>query len=201
MVKTWSSKSTFFTCLLVLLLSLQLQAGKTEVTLTQKEIQGINLFAEEQVYVSLTTMPANQKGVVLVFLSAVCPCSDSHISEMKKLAETYKNFQFVAVHSNVNETRDLAVTYFKKASLPFPVINDPTAQIADIYKAYKTPHAYLFNRDGKIVYQGGVTSSALADQAEDHYLKEALAAVNDGQTVKIPFGRTLGCVISRSKDD
>lgn len=174
------------------------QAGQV---VSPEQIQGADLFTGEKVTVNFSNMHGGKiKGYVLVFVSAVCPCSNSHIPELQKLAEEYKEYQFIAIHSNVNEALELTSVYFKKANLTFPVINDPEAKIADLYRAHKTPHAFVLNSQGKIVYQGGVTSSALADQADVHYLKDALSDLKKQQPVKVAFGRTLGCVISRSKD-
>ncbi|MFN7903687.1 MAG: redoxin domain-containing protein [Pseudobdellovibrionaceae bacterium] len=164
------------------------------------QIEGFDLISGKNFKFALSELSSSQKGIVLVFLSAVCPCSDSHISEMKRLAEKFGEFKFIAVHSNQNEKKEIAKAYFNKAALPFPVLSDHGAKIADSYRANKTPHAYVIDGQGKIVYQGGVTSSAVADQADQFYLEEALLDIRRGAAVKIPFGRTLGCVISRSKE-
>ena len=139
------------------------------------------------------------KGTVLVFLSARCPCSNSHIALLKSLAKDYKDFSFVAVHSNADEPSDEAKTYFKGSELPFPVIQDEGTKIADGYKALKTPHAFLLSPDGKILYKGGVTNSNRADRADVQFLRDALADVEAGQPVKVAEGRALGCNISRGE--
>ncbi len=195
-----SLSSLIFLILVIFSHSLMVYADQGQDLGVPSKIQGTDLLSGGAIEFSLKSLPAEKKGIVFVFLSAVCPCSDSHVPELKNLAKKYKDFQFVGIHSNVNETKEVASAYFKKAALPFAMITDPDAKIADVFKASKTPHAFLFDRNGKLVYRGGVTSSALADQAEEKYLQEALLAVNEGKTVKNPFGRTLGCVISRSKD-
>jgi hypothetical protein len=143
-------------------------------------------------------LKAGGKGSVLVFLSAECPCSNSHIEILKKLAKDFPHFTFLAVHSNQNESLRETKEYFQKAALPFPVIQDAGAKIADEYKALKTPHAFLLAPNGSILYKGGVTSSANGPSADTQYLRDALAEVEAGKTVSRPVGRTLGCVISRS---
>lgn len=166
------------------------------------QIQGVDLLSGEQINVSL--LPKNTsstKGYILVFMSAVCPCSNSHVTEVKKLAQDFKHFQFIGVHSNLNEAKDLTVNYFRSVQMPFPVLADSEARLADEYKAYKTPHAFVLGLKGEILYQGGVTSSALADKADQHFLREALQDLEEGKSVRTPRGRTLGCVISRSKEE
>jgi peroxiredoxin len=139
------------------------------------------------------------KDYVVVFLSAKCPCSDSHIPELKALAEKFKDVQFIGVHSNLDETKEMTESYFKNAGLPFTLIHDPKGEIADDLKAYKTPHAFVLSHDGEILYQGGVTNSSTASKATEHFLQAALSDLKEGRKIKVSNGRTLGCVISREK--
>jgi peroxiredoxin len=142
---------------------------------------------------------AGPKGTVVVFLSAKCPCSNSHIGVLKNLASEFKDFAFVGVHSNVDESPEVSKEYFKNANLPFSVIQDPKAKIADAYKASKTPHAFLVAADGTVKYKGGVTDSKNGGAAESQYLREALTELQNGKEVSRPEGRTLGCAISRGE--
>jgi peroxiredoxin len=136
-------------------------------------------------------------GTVVIFMSAKCPCSNSHLNVVKKLAQDFKDYNFVAVHSNSDESVDQAKNYFSAAGLPFPVIEDAGDKIADEYKAFKTPHAFLIAADGKTVFKGGVTNSHEGESAEKNYLRDALSDVQAGRAVKVSEARTLGCAISR----
>lgn len=141
---------------------------------------------------------ATKKGLVVVFLSAICPCSNSHLVELKSLKKDYPDFDFIGVHSNTDENKELTSSYFKTANLPFPVVQDSGAKLADEFKALKTPHVFVILSDGKTAYQGGVSSSRHFDDKTDRkYLREALDDLSAGRKVKTPEGRTLGCVISR----
>src|SRR5262249_48864082 len=102
---------------------------------------------------------AGSKGLVVVFLSAVCPCSNSHVDELRALQKEFGEFNFIGVHSNVDEAKDPTIHYFQKANLPFPVIQDTGAKLADEFHALKTPHAFVIRQDGSVVYQGGVSDS------------------------------------------
>lgn len=162
------------------------------------ELTGANLAAPGDVKISTTTKSA--KGTVVVFLSAKCPCSNSHVSEIKGLAEKYKDFKFVGVHSNVDEELELSKKYFTLYALPFPVIQDEKAALADSFKALKTPHAYILSPEGEVVFQGGVTDSASGNAAKNHYLAAALEDLQQNRRVKTAQVRTLGCVILREKN-
>lgn len=143
------------------------------------------------------TIAPGKKGTVILFMSAVCPCSNSHVGIVKKLASQFTDFAFVAIHSNTDETLPVSQSYFKTTGLPFPIIEDEKTRLADEYKAFKTPHAFVISPDGKILYKGGVTSSTNGESADKQFLKDALEDLNAGRAVKVAEGRSLGCTISR----
>lgn len=179
---------TLFLALYAFFLSINIYAS-SKVTL----IKGRDLVTDENVQVN----SQDKKGMVIVFLSAKCPCSNSHNEELRSLHETFKEFNFLVSHSNLDEAPELAKSYFKKLAFAFPVIHDEKAKLADELKAYKTPHAFVFSREGEILYQGGISNSNDCKKADKKYLREALEDLHAGKTVRTPEGRTLGCAISR----
>lgn len=160
-----------------------------------KAIEGNGLLTDAKVSVD----SKDKKGIVVIFLSAKCPCSNSHNIEIQELAQTYKDFNFVAVHSNVDEGKELSKPYFEKAAFSFPVIEDEKAKLADQLQALKTPHAYIFGSNGDVLYQGGVSNSKDCAKADRKFLREALEDLHAGKKVRTPEGRTLGCSISRGE--
>jgi peroxiredoxin len=137
------------------------------------------------------------KNTVVVFLSARCPCSRSHEVWLSKLAKDFKSFKFLGIHSNADESLTLAQEHFRKAKLSFDILEDKGAQLADQFKAFKTPHAYVYNEDGNLVYQGGVSDSHEVERSKRKFLLEVLEDLKNKKAVRISKGRTLGCVISR----
>ncbi|MBC7466328.1 MAG: redoxin domain-containing protein [Bdellovibrio sp.] len=178
------------------LFSLNLSAATGSPSMTvPAEVKGENLVTA--VAQSVTIKEIKEKGTVIVFMSAKCPCSNSHMPVVKKLSEQHNDFQFVVVHSNSDEPIKESSDYFKKANLPFTVIQDDEAKIADQFKAFKTPHAFVISPKGKILYQGGVTDSSNAEASSKNFLAEALNQISENKPVLVAEGRTLGCVILR----
>jgi thioredoxin-related protein len=178
-----------FTLLLMLLIS---NAG---LALEAKpSVQGEDLFSGRAL-----DLVAKSKGLVVTFLSARCPCSNSHVPMLEKLSHEFPDFQFVAVHSNADETAELAQNYFKESRLSVPVIQDKDSKLADRFKALKTPHVFVLDAKGEIVFKGGMTNSSEASGADRQYLKEALLALQAGKKVETPEARSLGCAISRGE--
>lgn len=155
-------------------------------------IEGRDLLQDKKIEVK-----AGAKGTVALFLSAKCPCSNSHLARVRQLTKDFPDFAFVAIHANADEPLALSKEYFAKANLGIPVIEDEKDKLADQFKALKTPHAYVIAPDGKVLYRGGVTNSANGETAERQYLREALEDVSAARTVRTPASRTLGCVIAR----
>ena len=137
------------------------------------------------------------KNLVVTFVSATCPCSNAHKGELAALARQHPKFKFVAVHSNTEEAVADARIYFKGAALPFPVISDGDQKMANSFKAAKTPHSFVLDGKGQIVYQGGVSSSNDFVDADHKYLREALEDLSQGRAVRTPQARAIGCAISR----
>jgi thioredoxin-related protein len=159
-------------------------------------LKGLDLLSKKEFQL---VFPSQQK-TVLIFMSAKCPCSGSHEPLIKALAEQFKDFKFLAVHSNANESEAETNSHFRNANLGFPVIQDSGAQWADSYGALKTPHAFVLDKFGKILYQGGVTDSHVAPQSKTQFLKEVLQDLQDGKKPRRSEGRTLGCYIQREKE-
>jgi hypothetical protein len=167
-------------------------AAQSALAAPAPPLRGQDLLTEKAVSIA-----PGAKGTVAVFLSARCPCSNSHLEALKKLAADFPAFRFTVIHSNADEPAAEARAYFAQAALGLPVIQDDHDLLANELRAFKTPHAYVIGTDGKILYRGGVTDSQIAAQAGRQLLREALDDVNAGRAVRTPEARTLGCVIAR----
>lgn len=154
---------------------------------------GINLLDSSPVTFDLK----DGKNKVVVFMSTQCPCSESHEKLLAKISQEFSDIPFIAIHSNSNEEAGVAQAHFKKARLPFAVMQDNGAKIADEFKALKTPHAFIIDGQGEIIYSGGVTNTANAPTATKQYLKQALLSVKAGKKPDPSEVRTLGCLIAR----
>lgn len=157
---------------------------------------GIDLRTGKNQSVSLSENSKNEYMVV-AFLSARCPCSDSHIEELKSLSAEYKNVRVVGIHSNGDEPEKVSRAYFSKQNLPFPVLEDAKAEWADALKAAKTPHVFVLNGQGETVYRGGVSDSSEFPRAKRKFLREALEDLKNNRPVRTPEARALGCAIVR----
>jgi peroxiredoxin len=86
---------------------------------------------------------AAERGVVWLSVISSAPGKQGHVSP--------------AQADGLTESRDAA---------PRAVILDPTGEIGRAYGAKTTPHMYIVDETGTLVYQGGIDSIASADASD-----------------------------------
>lgn len=154
---------------------------------------------------ALDTLPDSIAGIslqqsrpqIFLFVSANCPCSQSHEEPLVKLTKEFPEYTFRFIHANQDE--DFAQTKLHFAEKTIAIEQDKGAQLADLLAAYKTPHAYIVNAEGKILYNGGVSESAVFKPADNFPLRQALLDLRAGKLNQLRKIRTLGCIIKREK--
>jgi hypothetical protein len=86
-----------------------------------------------------------------------------------------------------------------RKAAPAGAVLDPTGKIGKAYGAQTTPHIFIVNAAGQLVYKGGIDSIATADKADlpkaEKYVVEALAAVAAGKPVEKANTKPYGCSI------
>lgn len=86
-----------------------------------------------------------------------------------------------------------------RGAAPAAVLLDPAGTIGHAYGAKTTPHMYVIDKDGRLVYNGAIDDKPTANVADiptaRSYLKEALAAVADGKPVAVATTRAYGCSV------
>lgn len=136
---------------------------------------------------------------VLIFLSEKCPCSRSHVAHLNKIFKEYPGVGIYGVISAPPQTekeKELVKEYFSSANFDFPLISDPKQVLVRKYKALKTPHVTMI-KEGKVIYQGGLTSNRSFKESGKKFLEENLLSLKLGKALKHKNGRCLGCYIRR----
>ena len=79
---------------------------------------------------------------------------------------------------------------------------DPTGQVGHAYDAKTTPHMYIVDKTGKLVYMGGIDDKPTADPASlkgaNNYVSAALSDIKAGRAVSTPVSKPYGCTIKYS---
>lgn len=76
---------------------------------------------------------------------------------------------------------------------------DPGGQVGKAYDAKTTPHMYIVDKTGKLVYQGGIDDKPTADPSSlkgaKNYVTAALSDVKAGRAVATPVSKPYGCSV------
>ena len=79
------------------------------------------------------------------------------------------------------------------------VLLDPTSTIARLYEAKTTPHIFVIDPTGKLIYQGAIDNKPTTDQEDlkgaHNYLNESLTAAMAGKPVPVASTRPYGCSV------
>lgn len=82
---------------------------------------------------------------------------------------------------------------------PTAVLLDPTGRLGHLYGAKTTPHMFVIDRAGTLVYMGAIDDRPTANPASvkgaRNYVREALDAVAAGRPVPLASTRPYGCSV------
>jgi peroxiredoxin len=82
---------------------------------------------------------------------------------------------------------------------PTAALLDPKGTIGRLYQARTTPHMFVIDPAGKIVYQGALDDKPTPDPASlkgaDNYVSDALTAAMVGKPVAVAVTKPYGCAV------
>jgi peroxiredoxin len=94
-----------------------------------------------------------------------------------------------------------ALTAKRKAN-PSLVLLDPKGDVGRMYGATNTPHMYVIDKSGTLVYAGAIDDRPTSRKSDvdgaNNYVRAALADLAAGQPVKTPITRAYGCTVKFS---
>jgi peroxiredoxin len=82
---------------------------------------------------------------------------------------------------------------------PTAALLDPTGQIGHLYTAKTTPHMFVINPAGVLVYEGAIDDKPTTDQSDiataKNFVSLALQEATSGKPVSTPTSRPYGCSV------
>lgn len=150
------------------------------------------------------------RKVVLEWTNHDCPFVQKHYSsgnmqEQQRLATGEHDAVWLTIISSkpgaqghVSPERADELTRTRNAA-PTAVLIDESGDVGRAYAAQVTPHMYIIDESGTLVYMGGIDSNPSADPADipssTQYVVTALEDMQAGHTVADPVTRPYGCTI------
>ncbi|MGB0513815.1 MAG: redoxin domain-containing protein [Wenzhouxiangellaceae bacterium] len=150
------------------------------------------------------------KTVVLEWTNHECPFVDKHyrsgnMQKQQRVATGDHDAVWLSIISSkpgaqghVSPERANELTTGRNAA-PSAVLMDAPGDVGRLYAAQVTPHMYIIDADGTLVYMGGIDSNPSADPADipdaTQYVIAALDEMATGRAVSEPVTRPYGCTI------
>ncbi len=149
------------------------------------------------------------KYVVLEWANRGCPYDQKHYrsGNMESLQRdwTGKGVVWLSVISSapgeqgsVTPAEENQYLKTMKAA-PTAALLDPDGTIGHLYQAKTTPHIFVIDPQGKLIYQGAIDDKPTTDLADirtaRNYLNDALNAAMAGKPVPVASTRPYGCSV------
>lgn len=146
-------------------------------------------------------------AIVLEWFNNECPYVEKHYgsNNMQKLQKKYtsKNVKWFSVISSAegkqgHRTAESATATAKeRGAAPTAILLDPEGTVGKAYDARVTPHMYVINKEGVVVYNGAIDSNPSSRpstiEGAENYVVAALDATLAGQPVKTASSKAYGC--------
>ena len=144
----------------------------------------------------------DRKALVLIFVTTDCPIANSYLPALTRLQQTFqkRGFEFAMVHEGPNQTAIKLENHAKDFDVPFSIVMDAKHLIAKRVGATKTPEAFVFGREGQVLYQGRIDDLHQAfgkkrSAATREDLRIALEEIEAGKNVSTNKTEAVGCSI------
>jgi peroxiredoxin len=153
------------------------------------------------------------KWVVLEWHNEGCPYVKKHYggNNMQQLQKewTAKGVVWLTVISSApgqqgyQEAAQADAYFAQQNASPSAVLLDPTGKIGRLYEAKTTPHMFVVNPEGMLVYNGAIDDKPTSDKADlataTNYVSAALSEGMAGKAVTVPTSRPYGCGVKYAR--
>jgi len=149
------------------------------------------------------------KFVVLEWHNNGCPYTRKHyesgnMQHLQKVWTSQGVIWFTVISSAPGQqgyvTAQQENEYLKRMNAaPTAALLDPQGDVGRLYAAKTTPHMFVINADGVLIYDGAIDSKATTDQSDvaaaTNYVSQALQEAMAGKAVSTPTSRPYGCSV------
>lgn len=147
--------------------------------------------------------------VVLEWFNHDCPFTRKHYGsgslQRLQAAYTQRGVVWLSVNSSAPGKQGHLVAQEAnaltdaKGAHPSAVLLDPDGALGRLYGAKTTPHLFVINPEGVVIYAGAIDDRASADPADlahaTNFVQRALDEALAGQPVSIPETKPYGCSV------
>lgn len=145
------------------------------------------------------------KTVVLEWINPNCPFSDRHAREktMIELADRYGEVVWLAINSTSPDHRDFLspaehASWAEKRGIDYAILYDRSGEVGRAYGARTTPHMYIIDEEGTLLYDGAIDDDPPGRQEPGqrmNYVHAGLDAVASGNAPDPATTKPYGCSV------
>ena len=143
-----------------------------------------------------------KEGTLVIFSCNHCPFVKAWQDRIASIGNAAKGKGVGVIVINSNDPASYPEDSFtemqaraKQLGFTFPYVVDATSGVARSFDATRTPEAFLFDKDGKLVYHGAIDDSQKADEVSKHFLQDAIDAAIAGKDIPVKETKFVGCGI------
>ncbi len=140
--------------------------------------------------------------LVLVQSCNHCPYVLAWEGRINALQREYadRGVRIVAINSNDATTHpgdsfENMVEHAREAGYVFDYLHDESQEIARTLGSERTPEAFVYDGDRRLVYHGAVDDSREEDEVTTSYLRDAIDAALAGEAPPISDTPPVGCTV------
>ena len=113
---------------------------------------------------------------------------------------------YLAVNSSANRPEDKTVEsgkeFLEELEIEIPILNDYNGKVGRAYKARTTPHMFVIDAEGILVYQGALSDDSRSKEgaeADTHVLR-VVTQIDAGEEVSPSYVQPWGCSVKYARD-
>lgn len=136
------------------------------------------------------------KIVLINFWSAECPWSERADNSLLSLRPSWgEEVVWASVASNANEPLRMVEEVAKDRGVSL-VLHDSNQNIANKFGAVNTPHIFIIDAKGILVYQGALNDVTFRQRTETiNYVSEVIQALRNGESSPLQHMPSYGCTV------
>lgn len=140
------------------------------------------------------------KTVVLEWFNPGCPYivyahGEGPLKTMPSEVTTGGEVAWLAINSGKTAEAEMNQKAITDWGMEVPVLLDPTGSVGKAYGAKSTPHMFILDGDGEVVYQGALDNAPRGEKDGEYvnYVKQALDEIAAGSQVSMAETQSYGC--------
>jgi peroxiredoxin len=146
-----------------------------------------------------------ENGLLVIFSCNNCPFVlrwEGRYPELKKVAGE-NGLGMIVINSNDqkrsgDDSFEAMKEHAKAKGYNFSYLVDEESRIANAFGGQTTPHAFIFDKNWRLVYKGAIDDNAeKASEVKRAFVKEALKSLGKEKEVALPETLPQGCSIKR----